>query len=176
VTIEEHSQIVREESDGNLLIGIDRSFARKFYTDVPNRVVEEQTGETPYVAKFIVLVCLIASPLCFLAAAVLSVIYFAWWSILIIPVAAVLWLLYSGASSAGTTRIIGISIFAVAAIALQVFHPISWSFTPFLLVLSLALWLNRFMYVAATFFLRAFVIRNHRAFAFVHENLTLKRA
>lgn len=176
MTKEEHLQIIREESDGNLLIGIDRSFARRFYTDVTIRVVEEQTGETPYVEKCIVFGCLIASPLCLLTAAVLSVRYFAWWSVLIIPVGAVSWLLYFGTSSVGTTRIVGISILTVVVIALQVLHPFAWSFTPFLLVLALAFWLNRFMYVAATFFLRAFVIRNHRAFALVHENLTLKRA
>jgi len=58
---------------------------------------------------------------------------------------------------------------------LTFFGPFEQHLTLFLVFAALAFWLNRFMYVAASVFLRALIIRSHWAFTFLHEHITIKR-
>lgn len=174
MTEEEYELLIRKEGDGNLLIGIDRAFARRFYTDLPTAYVQLETGESPYVEKAIVNCFFVASPICLLIAAALAVWCFSWWSILIVPGIILTWLVYGASSSMGTSQIGTISLMLIAALALLLFDPSSRWFSPFLVLLILAFWLNRFMYITATVFLRAFVLRNQKAFALVHDHLTLR--
>jgi hypothetical protein len=176
VTQEEHAQLIREQADGRLLFGIDRAFARRFFTDVPLRTIERATGEATYLEKLVVFGAFIAAPICLLIAGVFGVLYFRWWSILIVPVTIAVWLLFSGTSSMGGSRLFGISLVTLAGVALHVFGSFDSRFTLFLLFVAAAFWLNRFMYLAATMFLRALIIRSHQAFSFLHDHITIKRA
>jgi hypothetical protein len=176
VTQQEHAQLVQEEADGRLLFGIDPAFARKFFTDVPLRDIERETGDVTYLEKLVVFGAFLGAPLCLLGSAILAALYFRWWSIVIVPAAVVLWFLFSGTSSMGRSRLFGVSLLPLAAIALHFFCSFNPRLTFFLLFLSLAFWLNRFMYVAATLFLRALIIRSHCAFSFLYDHITIKRA
>jgi len=51
MTEQEHKEIVKLEGQGRLALGIDRAFARKFYTDVPLATIAEKTGGTVYLEK-----------------------------------------------------------------------------------------------------------------------------
>jgi hypothetical protein len=175
MTETEHANLVRAEAAGTLLIGVDRPIARKFYTDVGVRDIQAKTGEAPYFEKLIVFACFLGSPTALLAAIGLSVVNFHWWSIAIIPGLLFLWVCYYVASPRGDsgagfiTSVLGVSI------AAYIFNPFGWSWTPFLLCAVLAFWCGRFLYVASTFFLRAFVIRNHQAFNLFEDTIAIKR-
>ena len=121
MTQEEHAQLIREEADGRVLFGVDRAFARRFFTDVPLRTIERDTGEATYLEKLVVFGAFIAAPICLLISAIFSVLYFRWWSVFIIPVTVTIWLLFSGTSSMGRSRLVGVSLLALAALALHVF-------------------------------------------------------
>lgn len=85
-------EIVRLETNGQLLIGIDRAFARRFYTNLPLRTVEEHTDEAPYFEKAFVMGAFVGGPLALAASAIYAVFVISWWSVLIIPIGTLIWL------------------------------------------------------------------------------------
>ncbi len=176
MTEAEHAEIARDEAEGRLSIGIDRALARKFFTDTPLRSIQQATGEAPYVEKLLAYVLFVGGPVALVVALVLSVIYFGWWSIAIVPLAVSAWIGYYGASSRGDSGLGGITAVMLAVLALHIFNPFSWHGTLFYVFLVLALWLSRCLYVASTLFLRAFVVRSYRAFAMLSDTLVVKRA
>jgi hypothetical protein len=91
----DHDQVVEQERAGKLLIGVDRAFARRFYTDVALKTIEERTGEAPYFEKLVVMGAFIGEHLALLGAAVLAVLVTGWWSILLIPAGLIGWFAFS---------------------------------------------------------------------------------
>lgn len=176
MTESEHAEIVRDEDAGRLLIGIDRPVARKFYTDMSISAIEAETGEAPYLEKLIVLACFIGGPITLLAAMVFSVIYFHWWSVAIVPVLVFLWIVYYAASPVGGSGSAFITLVLAVAVAVHIFKPLGSSSTLFFVCAALAFWFARVLYTASTFFLRAFVIRNYKAFNLLANTIAIKRA
>ena len=95
----EHSDLVKLESEGKLMIGIDRAFARKFYTDHSIRDIAELTGESPYLEKLIVNMCLFGSPIALITAGSFAIRLFEWWAFLVIPGLGAFWVVTYALSS-----------------------------------------------------------------------------
>lgn len=171
----EHAQIVRDEAEGRLSLGIDRTVARKFFTETPLRSIQRTTGEAPYFEKLLAYVCFIGGPIALLVAGVLSVIYFGWWSIALVPVTVFAWVGFYGDSARAGSGLTGITSVLAVVLALHVFNPFSWRGTLFYVVVALSLWMSRCLYVASTIFLRALIVRSHRAFAMLSDTIVLKR-
>lgn len=174
MTQSEHADIITQESQGKLRLGIDRPYARKFYTDVPLRLVEQETGEAPYFEKVVSYACFLGSPIALLLSSIVAIFTFGWWSVAVVPLSFVTWLLYAGRSAAGTSRLFGITLVLAAVLLFHVVQPDARRFTSFFLLFTLSLWLHRLLYVAATVFLRSFIIRNHRAFTFVYDHVVIR--
>lgn len=168
--------VVRLEKNGQLLIGIDRTFARQFYTDLALRVVEAHTGEAPYLEKALVMGAFIGSPLAVLVSAILAILVIGWWSALAIPVALLVWIRWYSTSSHGRARLTGVSVLLVAVVVFwRLGSPVTRDVWTLVLIYVAALWLGRFVYIGSTFFLRAFVLRNQRAFDWLRGHLTLRK-
>jgi hypothetical protein len=171
----EHRDIVAREADGELVIGIDRAFARRFFTDTPIRVVHENTGESPYFAKGIVMAAFLGSPLTLVVASALAIATVRWWAILVIPIGILAWILHGSASSLGraglTPTTLLLSGLVVAWLLNIGGYDTLWRLGS---AYGVALWLDRFLYVAATILLRALVIRNARAFRWLQSHLILR--
>ena len=171
----EHAEVIAREARGELAIGVDRVFARRFYTDVPLREIEQKTGETPYIEKLIVFSAFIGSPAVLLAASALTVLVLHWWAALAIPAGILGWFLYKLKSPLGRARLTPISVLLALVTT-------SWlldlgSLRPVLGVSAayvLALWLDRLLYTASTALLRAFVIRNSKAFTWLKQHLVIR--
>ncbi|HXH24686.1 MAG TPA: hypothetical protein VNI78_05515, partial [Vicinamibacterales bacterium] len=58
----EYTALVQSAYDGRALIGVDRVFARRLYTDVPTSAIENATGEAPYLEKLVVWFAFVAAP------------------------------------------------------------------------------------------------------------------
>ena len=172
-------EVVRREKTGELVIGVDRVFARQFYTDVPVGVVKEHTGDAPYTEKGLVLAAWVGGAVAMLNSAILNSailtpFVIGWWSALAIPVGVLVRTMYLGLSARGGSRLTIVSILLVVAAALYAMNlwPGRAIWAVFLLYV-VALWLGRFVYVGSTWFLRAFVLRNPKAFVWLREELTL---
>jgi len=177
MTDEEYQAIVSRIQTGSLLIGIDRSMARKFYTDVPLSRIEEQTGEAPYFEKAVVFGAFIGGPLALLASFVMAVFAFGWGAVLAIPASVVLYFIFTGASSMPRNGMAGITVLLVLALASLYLNWFPSSYMAWYAVLiAAALWSARLIYSAATVFIRAFVVRNRRAFEFLAPYIQLKDA
>ena len=172
----EHETFAERAYSGEILVGIDRPFARRFYTDISLHVIKQETGEAPYFAKFFVLSAWVSAPLLLLLAAGLTILVLGWWATVVIPLGLLAWLRYYSNSSYGTVRIRGISILLASMILAATIDPLGQRETLIVAVAYiLAMWVGRFVYAAATVFLRAFVIRNARAFNWLRSELVVRK-
>lgn len=174
MTEAEHQQLVKDAYRGGTVIGVDRGFARKLYTDISAARIRELTGETPYVEKAVVWFAFLGGPVFVLTSVVLAGIVFRWWAMAVIPVCFVVWFSYKGISSSGGARMLSISVALAGAVGTYLTNVIPNRMGAlFAVSFLLALWCERLLYCAATFFLRAFVVRNFKAFTNFRDGLTL---
>ena len=170
----DHSSLTKLESDGCILIGIDRSYARLLYTDVPIITIQEKTGETPYFEKRVVWFAFLASPFAILISAVLAVYAFHWWAVFIVPVSFLWWMGNKGDSSRGndTMWLCTLVVVVAAGIHFLSLFPTLWM-SGFVLAFTFALWCDRLLYRASSLLLRCFVLRNKKAFQAFSEGITI---
>lgn len=177
MTDEEYQALVARIQSGSLLIGVDRSMARKLYTDVSLSRIEAETGEAPYFEKTVVLGAFVGGPVSLLASFIMAVFAFGWWAALAIPVSIVVYFVFAGASSMPKQGMAGVSMLLVLAL-LSVY--LSWLPSDYIAwyvaLILFALWNARLVYAAATHFIRAFVIRNRRAYEFLAPHIHLREA
>lgn len=174
MTEAEHIELVQQESAGNLLISIDRIFARRFYTYTSINLIESATGEALYLEKFIVFACFLGSPIFLIVSIVLSFVFFRWWVLLISPICFGYWFLIYNTSPKGTSRMLVVSVFLILSIVAYLTKLIPDNTSILFFSIALSSFLCRLLYVASTFLLRLFVLRNYRAYNLVQEGITLK--
>jgi hypothetical protein len=170
----DYRTFVQSAHNGRTLVGVDRIFARKLYTDVATSTIEEATGEAPYLEKLVVWFAFLASPVAMLNAGILSGFAFGWWALLVVPVAFVWWMSNRSMSVRGGSSIWFLTIAMIAAVGIHFTNllPSPWM-SGFVVVFAFAMWCDRLVYCASTFFLRAFVLRNRRALEAFAEGITI---
>lgn len=167
-------ELVRREASGQVVVGVDRPFARRFYTDLPVREIEAQTGEAPYFEKMVVYAAFIGGPLLLLVSLAESIWVLGWWSALFIPLAVIVWAVVyvnSPKARAGMTAISLIVVVSAIGFGVSNGSRPEWGL---ILTYVSALWLSLLLYVAATSFLRGFVLRNRRAYEWIQEHLIVR--
>ncbi len=174
---DEYNDLVAKTNSGALLIGIDRAIARKFFTDIPLSKIEEETGEALYFEKTIVWSVYLAAPIALLTSFVLAVFAFRWWAVLAIPLSVVVYFIYTGQSSLPNRGMLGISLLLALASGILFTDFLNLPFvTWYAFSIVFALWASRLVYCASTALLRAFVLRNIRAFDFMAEHIHIRDA
>ena len=171
----EHKELIELEQQGKVLIGVDRAMARKFYTDIPISIMEEETGETPYFEKMIVWLAFLIGPISLVASLVLAFFALSWWGVICVFLCPFVYFIYSSSSVKGDSRMVGITIFFIVVTCvhfLGVFD-VPW-ITGFATVFLFSLWCVRLLYCSSTLLLRSFVIRNARAFQYLSEYLVIR--
>ncbi len=160
----DYKTLVESAYDGRVVVGVDRAFARKLYTDVATSAIEEATGEAPYVEKLVVWFAFVAAPVAMLGSTVAAAFAFGWWALVIIPAALVWWMFNKSMSVRGGSPIWFLTLLVVAAVGVHFVKllPSPWM-SGFLALFALAMWCDRLLYWASTFFLRALVLRNRQA-------------
>lgn len=169
----EHDELVKQEAAGKLLIGVDRAFARKFYTEFPLKEIRKRTGEAPYFEKGVTFLCWSGSPSALLTTLVMSPFLLGWWSLLTIPLSILVWVGFSTNSSRGSAGLSFPTLILGSSIGSWSTGLLAWRFSLVLFSLAIAVWLGRLLYVATTVFLRGFALRNHLAFELVQDGITI---
>lgn len=160
---------------GRVAIGVDRAFARRFYTDQDLAFIQGRTGERPTADWAIVRGFWFVGPIALIVASILAIVALRGWALLAIPIGVIGFHKYQGRSSIGNAPLFGISwMFVVAALIFVTDEPSNRAATGTVAAYFLALWSLRFMYVMAAARLRAFVLRNHRAFAWLRGEITIR--
>jgi hypothetical protein len=173
--VQEHRELVEAEKQGRILVGVDRVYARKLYTDVSLRRIKELTGEPVYLEKAVVWFSFLGTPLTLVAACVFAIIAFRWWACIAVPSAVMAWFTYSSMSARGGARIGLITVLLAAATTVAILGVVAAFWTNlFIIALLLSLWMNRLLYVASTFFLRAFVLRSSQAWNAFEDGLVVR--
>lgn len=171
----DHKRLVQLEHQGRILVGVNRVYARKLYTDMPASAIKNATGETPCLEKLVVWFAFLASPLALLVSTLLAVISFGWWAFLIVPIAVSCWISNRSLSVRGDSSMWFITVALSAAVGAHFTNllPSQW-ISGTLVVFAFAMWCDRLLYCASTVFLRAFVLRNPRALEACRDGITFR--
>lgn len=177
MTESEYKTFVDQVYSGALLIGIDRSIARKFYIDIPMIKIKEETGEAPYFEKFVVWFAFLSAPIALLASFVLSVFAFHWWAAIAIPLSIFIFFVFWRQSSMPRGGMLGVSLLLALVIGSLFTNFYASPFAHWYLIsVTFSLWALRLLYCVATSFLLLFVLRNQRALEFMGEHIRIREA
>lgn len=114
----EYIQIVESAKKGLISVGVDRSYARKLFTDVQLSTIQEDIGESLRMQKIIALTAFIVSPIFVLLTCILAILALGWWALLGLPLLLFVWMYYKSLSVRGGAGLGSISFIAVFAFAL----------------------------------------------------------
>jgi hypothetical protein len=164
----------RKWKSGRIAIGIDRAFARRFYTDVAISEIHRRTGERDLLARMIIFGAFLLAPAALFLACVLAVIALKWASALAIPIAVLSYAAYQGSSSAPRSRLMPITwLLTLSVVGLILNGNRERLAAEMISAFLFSLWATRFMYVTAVRSLRSLVLRNARAYDWLQDQVTL---
>ncbi len=170
-----HKEFVESEKQGRLLVGIDRTMARKFYVNVPVRQIENETGERLYAEKTVVILALFAGPVSLLASIVIGFWFFGWWGIISLVICPILYFSFSASSIRGDAKITWVSLLLVISASIYFFDLFDIkNIAGFSTTFIFSLWSIRFLYYSSTLFLRSFIVRNEKAYQYFLPHLVLR--
>ena len=101
MTEDQYLEIIRLFDEDKIIIGIDRSDARKFFTDLSLSRIQDLIGEKPYIEKATVMTAFIAAPVLLLIAIVQAFFTFGWWGLAALIIYPIIYLGYSADSCRG---------------------------------------------------------------------------
>ncbi len=159
---------------GEIIIGIDPAFARRFFTDSSNADIEVRIGEPVYIERAVVMGSFVLEPLMLIVSIVAAVSTFGWWSLIVGPASVLAWFGYRSRSSAGRQHILGALLIVAMAVAAPQFIIMPRAVSLWLFAYAAALFLARWVYFSATKFLRAIVIRNEHAREMLQASLVIR--
>ena len=175
MTDDEYQALLTRVYSGKVLVGIDRTMARSFFSDAPISYIKEKTGEAPYVQKAVVLGAQICGQTALLASFVLAALAFSWWAVLIIPVSVFIYFSFVASSARPGGGMVGVSL--LVGVAMLGFY-IGWFPSTYAawyaVLITVALWNARLIYDGAYHFMRAFAFKNRRTFEFLAEHIHLQ--
>lgn len=166
--------LVERAEAGSLLVGVDRTVARKLFTDLPLSALQEKTGERLAYEKAIVMALWLAAPLAMLASVVAAPYAFGWWALLAIPLSVALFTVAWSLSSRGDTGFVMPALLVGVAVFIATAGWVSPKIGLYLVLFAVACLCARLTYVVATAFVRNLVLRSQVAFAFLAPTLQLK--
>lgn len=170
-----HDEFVRRAAADEIVIGVEPALARRYLMKSSGDHLESGIGERATVERAIVTGAYWLGPLAMVASIPAAVAGFSWWSMIAIPVTLVGWWFYYGRASAGRQRVR--SVVAGLGLALMLCYQ-SPTLTPSLLWLvciAAAFFFARMTFASASFFVRALVVRNVRAFDILNGTVVFVR-
>lgn len=167
---------IRAGLDANrLVVGVDRVFARKVYTELPAAVLKDVTGEPAYFEIFVTRFCFTSPGVFLLASCVFAVLAFGWLSLLAIPILAMVYFVTASRSSAGGSRVGHLVLVALGVGACVWWNvlPLRWSGSC-LGTLAIALILHRLAYIASASFFWSMVTQNATAWEYFRDGVVIR--
>ena len=175
MTDDEYQALLTRIFSGKVLVGIDRTIAREFWTEVPISHIKDKTGEAPYFQKLLVYGAQFCGQAALLGSFVFAVLVFSWWSVIPILLSILIYFRFVVSSGRPGGGMGGVSLLAGCALLGSYFGWFPSAYAAWYAVLvTAALWNARLIYYAAYHFMRAFVLRNRRAYEFLAEHIHLQ--
>lgn len=164
-TIVDYKELVERAERGEILIGVDTTVARRFFTDTRHSAIEESIGEALFVERFFVKTCFALSYVCLFAGMVICVFALKWFSLIAIPVTVVVSFVSVASACKGGQKIWGafLPLIVFALLAYYLRHRGAFTVL-WLVLLPLPYFFARMTYYLATMFVRLLVLRNEKAF------------
>jgi hypothetical protein len=171
---EELQELIAQEAAGAVRIGVDRTVARRFFTEASLARIHERTGDSPTAQKIFVLSLWAVSAASLVASLIMSFMAFSWWAIAAAVICPVVFFGFMSASSSGRAGQLGISIVLIASLAVVVIAALPQKAAYFILLFVLSLWCIRLVYVSSTKFYRMYALRSPQHFELLAPGIDVR--
>lgn len=164
-------EFVKRAEKGEILIGVEPSIARKFFSDTDHSVIKEEIGESLFTERFFVKTSWLLEFISLLAGIIASIFALKWYASIAIPVMLIASFALGGKASVGRQKIGGAVLLVVICVLLAYFfRDKGTSMILWLVLLPLPYFFARLTYKLATIFLRLLSVRNEKAFNLLYDN------
>jgi hypothetical protein len=160
-----HQEFVKRTGSGKVLMVVEPSVARKFFTDRDPSLIKGKIGESIFMERFLVKICWSLEFVLLFAGIIASIFALEWYSVVAIPVMLIVFIVLSGEASMGRSKI-GDAVFLMAICVLLAYflRDKGTSMIVWLVILPLPYFFIRLTYKLATTFARLLSVRNEKAF------------
>lgn len=160
-----HDELNEKCKDGEILIGVEPSIARKFFTDSDAEIVKQNTGEYFAIERVKVKIIWLLQFATVLAAIVTSIFAINWYSFIYIPIILISWFFYMGRASIGNQSMLYVTLLILLSLILSfVFRDREIILIIWLILTSLPFYFARLTYKLSIKYLRAIVLKNESIF------------
>mgnify|MGYP000913083399 CR=1 FL=1 len=160
-----HNELKEKYIKGEILIGIEPSIARQFFTDLDAETVKQNTGEYFAIERLKVKIVWLLQFAFVLAAIVTSIFAIKWYSLIYIPIIFISWFYYMGRASIGNQSMLYVTLLVLLSFILSfIFKDKEIIFIVWLILTSLPFYFARLTYKLSTIYFRAIVLKNESIF------------
>jgi hypothetical protein len=161
----EYNEFVKKANNNEILIGIEPSVARKFFSDLDKFTSINLTNKSLSFERFLVKFFLIAEFLFAFSTCVISILSIKWYSFLYIPLFLIIWMFYRGKASLANQNISGVILFTLLMfLASFILFKDKWILFCLCINTSLPFLFARLLYKFSTIFLRNNVINHQKLY------------
>jgi hypothetical protein len=172
----DYTSLIEAANRGQILIGVDRAVARRFFTDRSIGEIQAATGEAPYLQKSVVMALFLIAPVALIASVVLAFLAVGWWGLLALIFCPAVYFAYYSYSSLGGARLLPITAVLVSVGAIHLSNVMAAPLiTGFAFAFAFSLWCGRLGYSSATVFYRVMALQSAQAFDALAPALWIRR-
>ncbi|MCB1647164.1 MAG: hypothetical protein KDI36_17010 [Pseudomonadales bacterium] len=172
LTETEFLELQPELQAGKARLCIPRSISRDFFIRVSNSSVENTTGHSLRLKKFVIWTGVAIPPLMFIACAAHVINEFAWTATLLIPLLGIFWTIVTGLTGDRGNFLAG-TVAMLLAVGIASLLP--QAYAVILLLISLSLWLHRCVFFLAQHWLVQLLAQSYPAFDMLVEHIEIQR-
>ncbi|MDP2898516.1 MAG: hypothetical protein Q8Q12_18410 [bacterium] len=163
--ITSHEDFVRAAAAGHILIGIEPALARRFFTNIDRRTLEQKVGAPLTVQRLLVKTAWLLEWISLLAGMIASVVALGWYAAIAVPVMAVASFILGGMASYGRQRMRGAICLVLLAVSLAyALRHEGPALVVWLALLPLPYFFARLTYKLGTALLRRLCLKSERVF------------
>lgn len=166
ISKEQYEEILKKQDKGEIIIYIDTSSFRQFFTKIDNKKTKELIGDSLFSeSSTIKIIMFLLEPISLIIACISIAFVFKWWACLFIPVVVFLWVILKSRASIGKQEIYSPCILLIIGMILSyVYQAKGFWFQNLLISLPLTYFFSKLLYYLSALFAFRLIHRNYKFF------------
>lgn len=167
---QEYDALIAAASRGQAKIEIPKAVARRFFTHITEKSIQDVTGVSVMLRKIIIWLCITLSILSFIAFMVTMVLqYGSSLASILIPLGGIFWIIIFGLTSDQGNWWHG----TIPVLLCVILHVLGQNFSLPILLLFFSLWIHRASYLLAEQWLQNLVTHSYAAFEALEDHINI---
>lgn len=171
ISKEQYEEILKKQDKEEIIIYIDTSSFRQFFTKIDNKKTKELIEESLFLESATTkIIMFLLEPISLIIACISTTFIFKWWACLLIPVVVFLWVILKSRASIGKQEIYSSCILLIIGMILSyVYRAKGFWFQSLLISLPLTYFFSKLLYYLSALFAFRLIHRNYKFFDLFYQ-------